>query len=318
MARPTKNSCDYFTHDTEMRNHRKVKALRTKFGPTGYAVWSMFLEFLTGSDGNVFENSNIEKELLSGDFGVSFIEINDILNYCLQIELLFEEKGFIFSESLNKRLEPVYKKRGKAKELSEKQIRVNGKFVTETPTEPAITVTEKPQSKVKDIKVNKIKENNTLLSETSSGNPVNDSLILKEEVASTPLPVIAKPKKNKKEVPESERILRAECKNFFLLFYLSEFQEEYDWPVKDSVAMPDLLRKIRNKIKEKNEIEIVSDDKTLAGFKQIISGIKDEFVRKNFSLALINSKFNEIFIQLKTPNLNGPKPANLYDQSKYR
>ena len=44
MARPIKNYCDYFPHDRDMRNHRKVKAIRTKFGVTGYAIWSMILE----------------------------------------------------------------------------------------------------------------------------------------------------------------------------------------------------------------------------------------------------------------------------------
>ena len=55
MARPKKNYCDYFPHDRDMRNHRKVKAIRTKFGPIGYAIWSMTLEYLTGIDGNVFD-----------------------------------------------------------------------------------------------------------------------------------------------------------------------------------------------------------------------------------------------------------------------
>jgi|GEM_PF-5844362 len=49
MARPIKNSCDYFPHDKDMRNHKKIKAIRTKYGITGYAIWSMILEHLTGS-----------------------------------------------------------------------------------------------------------------------------------------------------------------------------------------------------------------------------------------------------------------------------
>jgi Domain of unknown function (DUF4373) len=69
MARPKKNNCEYFPHDNQMRNHPKVKALRKKF-PNGYAVWSMFLEYLTGSDGNVFDCSEINYEIVSGDFGV--------------------------------------------------------------------------------------------------------------------------------------------------------------------------------------------------------------------------------------------------------
>ena len=153
MARPTKNNCDYFSHDKDMRNHRKVKALRHKFKTTGYAVWNMLLEYLTGADGNVFEDSEHELELMSGDFDVSVTEIREILDYCIRMEMLFEKKGFIHSESLDERLSPVYEKRKVAKSLSKKQLRSNGKFVI-CNTEPVgVSVTEMPQSKVKESKV---------------------------------------------------------------------------------------------------------------------------------------------------------------------
>lgn len=156
MARPVKNSCDYFPHDNGMRNHRKVKALRQKF-QNGYAIWCMFLEFLTGADGNEFEKTDLELEMLSGDFGFSVTEISDVLNYCISIEMLFDKNGFVYSESLNERLAPVYLKRGKAKELSQKQQRKNGKFVSNNTEQTVVSVTETPQSKVKEIKENKIK-----------------------------------------------------------------------------------------------------------------------------------------------------------------
>lgn len=104
MARPQKNSCDYFTHDNDMRNHRKVKSIRNKFGIQGYAIWSMLLEYLTGIDGNEFEYSDLEFELISGDFGVSVTEIRDVVDYCIKLEMLFNNNSFIYSESLNQRL----------------------------------------------------------------------------------------------------------------------------------------------------------------------------------------------------------------------
>jgi hypothetical protein len=160
MARPTKNCCDYFPHDNGMRDHKKVKSLRAKFGITGYAVWSMLLEYLTGSDGNVFPYTEMEFELMSGDFGVSVTEIRAVVDYCIRLEMLFNKDGFVCSESLDERLAPVYAKRGKSKELSSKQRRVNGKYVGNN-TEPCgVSVTEMPQSKVKESKV-KGKEINT-------------------------------------------------------------------------------------------------------------------------------------------------------------
>lgn len=164
MARPPKNNCDYFPHDAGMRNHKKVKAIRVKFGMNGYALWSMLLEYLTGSDGNVFPYTDLEFELMSGDFGVSATEIREVVDYCISLEMLFNKGGFVSSESLDERLAPVYEKRGKAKELSKKQLRDNGKYTTGTPVSPVVTVTEMPQSKVKESKGNetKVKESKTL------------------------------------------------------------------------------------------------------------------------------------------------------------
>lgn len=155
MARPIKNYCDYFTHDRDMRNHRKVKAIRTKFGIIGYAIWVMVLEYLTGIDGNEFEFSEVEVELMAGDFGVSATEIRQVLDYCILLELLFSNNGFIKSESLDERLKPVYEKRGQNKDKSKKQLRVNGKFSISNTESSGVSAPETPQSKVNKSKVNK-------------------------------------------------------------------------------------------------------------------------------------------------------------------
>lgn len=154
MARPIKNSVDYFSHDANMRNHRKVKAIRNKFGLIGYGLWALILEYMAGIDGNVFEYSDLEFELMAGDFGVSAAEIRDVVDYCITLEMLFNVNGFIQSPSLDERLEAVYKKRGKAKELSKKQQRKNGKFCNNNTESTVVPVTETPQSKVKESKEN--------------------------------------------------------------------------------------------------------------------------------------------------------------------
>lgn len=152
MARPIKNYCDYFPHDRDMRNHRKIKAIRTKFGVEGYAIWSMLLEYLTGIDGNVFEYSEPEFELIGGDFGVSVETIRFVIDYCLKLELLFLKDGFVNSESLDERLKPVYIKRGVSKNNSKKQQRKDGKFTSNNTIINGVSVTEIPQIKVNEIK----------------------------------------------------------------------------------------------------------------------------------------------------------------------
>jgi hypothetical protein len=114
----------------------------------------MILEYLTGSDGNVFAYTDVEFELMAGDFGVSVTEIRDVVDYCIKLELLFVKDGFVNSESLDERLKSVYDKRKVAKEKSKQQLRDNGKFVNNKPVTNGVTVTETPQSKVKESKVN--------------------------------------------------------------------------------------------------------------------------------------------------------------------
>ena len=151
MSRPIKNNCDYFPHDAGMRNHKKVKAIRQKF-PNGYAIWAMILEHITGSDGNVFPYSDIEFELMSGDFGFSVTEIRGVVDYCISLEMLFNKNGFINSESLDERLAPVFEKRNRSKELSKQQLRANGKYSTEIRHVTGVSVTEMPQRKGKETK----------------------------------------------------------------------------------------------------------------------------------------------------------------------
>jgi hypothetical protein len=114
-----------------MRNHRKVKMLRNKFGLVlGYAFWSMFLEVLTESDGNEIEYSEIEMEGFASELGVSATEISDMIAYCIKIELLFEKQGFLCSESLDENLALVYEKRERAKKSSAtRSRRENGTFI---------------------------------------------------------------------------------------------------------------------------------------------------------------------------------------------
>ena len=155
MARPIKNYCDYFTHDRDMRNHRKVKALRNKFQIAGYAIWVMMLEYLTGVDGNEFQNSDNELEIISGDFGVDVNDIKEVLNYCLKLEMLFEKNGFIHSESLDERLSVVYEKRKVSKEVSKKQYRIKGKYEGNNADGGVVLSETMPQSKVEKSKEEK-------------------------------------------------------------------------------------------------------------------------------------------------------------------
>jgi hypothetical protein len=175
MARQVKNNCDYFPHDAGMRNHRKVKAIRGQF-PNGYAIWSMLLEYLTDADGSEFEYGDLEIQIMAGDFGFSPEEIKSVIEYCLKLEMLFEKNGFIYSESLNEKLAPVFEKRGKARDISRKQHRMNGKYVTETTDEPGLLTSEIREIRVNRIEVNRIKEEDKSSVETVVSPAIENSI----------------------------------------------------------------------------------------------------------------------------------------------
>ena len=153
MARPKKNNADYFSHDKDMRDDRKIKALRSKFGILGYGIWCMMLEYLTGANNNEMPDDELEIELVSGDFGVSVTEMNDIVNYCVTIKLLCRENGLIYSKSLKDRLAPVYEKRERAKRSYRQKATENDVSNDKNNSSGIVSVTETTQSKVKERKV---------------------------------------------------------------------------------------------------------------------------------------------------------------------
>jgi len=294
MARPVKNFCDYFPHDRDMRNHKKVKAIRTQFGITGYAIWVMLLETLTGSDGNVLEYSDLEFELLSGDYGISGAEIRRVLDYCILLEMLFIKDGFIHSESLNERLAPVYEKRRVNVRKSSKQLRVHGKFSNNNTVAGDVSVTEMPQSKV-----NKSKVNNIITNSDELGGEENQGII----------GVIESKEKKKKVAPKKKR------KNPDAEPYWKEIRAKWVWfnkthlrfnvepiPDRDYSHMHRIIEKLRERTVTQ-EVEWTNKNALDMWEKfLIVSYTKDDWLNKNYLLGNLESKMQKIFNLIDNPN----------------
>lgn len=147
MARPKKNNADYFSHDADMRNDNKVKALRRKYGLEGYAIWNMLIEHLTDCDFFEYEYTELNIELLAGDFDVEPSFLKEVITYLTRLKMLKLESGFISCDKLKERFESLLNKR----------VRNNTKPKLKTSKTPKKIVSdvENPQSKVKYSKVNK-------------------------------------------------------------------------------------------------------------------------------------------------------------------
>jgi hypothetical protein len=150
MARPIKNNADYFSHDSDMRDDPKIKALRRKFGVAGYGVWCMLLESITDSENF---RLNMDLEIMAGDYDIEPDFLDQVIQYCLKLDLLQDQNGVISCRTLEHRLATVIDKRAKAKEQSKEQPRLHGRFTSNNTGQPVKAVTEMPQSKVKESKV---------------------------------------------------------------------------------------------------------------------------------------------------------------------
>ena len=149
MARPKKNNADYFSHDADMRNDVKVKALRRRFSHKGYAVWCFILEALTDSDFFELSLSDVNRELLAADFDVSTEELQEIIDYCVKIGLLQESgDNGIFSEAHQRRFSGLLNKRERD------AARISGARISQREGFRG----DNPQSKVKESKEEKSKE----------------------------------------------------------------------------------------------------------------------------------------------------------------
>lgn len=115
------------------------------------------------------------------------------------------------------------------------------------------------------------------------------------------------------DINKDINILKLNCKNFFLDFYLKLKGTGYVWGAKDSTQLIQLLKKIEFKVKEKKGDSFTDEDLYL-GFCAIISKINDAWVINNFSIPIINSKFNDIFTKITNGKIDS---QNKYDQSQF-
>ena len=122
MARPKKNNAEYFTHDADMRNDVKIKALRRKFSHTGYAVWNYLLETFTDSDFFEIEWTEMSIALLAADYDISVSELTEIVEYACRIGLLQmnDDKTVLFSIAHKHRFYQLLERRTKLSEAGKR------------------------------------------------------------------------------------------------------------------------------------------------------------------------------------------------------
>ena len=153
-GRPIKAGVDYFSHDTSQR--KTLFILKSKFGNDGYAFWFQLLEVLGRSETLSYDCGEVNNvEYLSAYIGIAWEKCLIILQTLANVEAidseLWKKDKVIWSDNFTQRLAGVYVKR-KAIVPQKPSLKVL------SAPESIVIAPERTQSKVKESKVNKIKE----------------------------------------------------------------------------------------------------------------------------------------------------------------
>lgn len=100
-------------------------------------------------------------------------------------------------------------------------------------------------------------------------------------------------------------------KNIFLKFYHDKEGIEYVWAERDSEKLTELIPKFKTLCKE-------NEDKIPEAFQIFLMKSKNEWVDKNFSIAILNLKFNEIVKGIKNPKGTNKEGWDEYKKSLHK
>jgi hypothetical protein len=177
MARPVKNNLEYFSHDKDMRNDLRIKALRRKYSHKGYSIYVMMLEHLSNCDYLQYEWSELSIELLTPDFDVDSAELVEIINYCVKLKLFEIELGYIFSQKFYERNQVVLVGRKdfnlinsplsklKANQLSKMEINTQSKVKNSIVEESKVEHSKVEESKEQESKEQESKIEESIIEE---------------------------------------------------------------------------------------------------------------------------------------------------------
>lgn len=112
------------------------------------------------------------------------------------------------------------------------------------------------------------------------------------------------------------------CKQVFCELYFSYFGTKYYWQGKDSGSLTQLINKIKAKMEEAPNTRMIMHAEAVANNFQVFirraMKLPDEWLKNNFTVAVINSQFNSIYARLKkgnhTDNLSDDYRRRLIDR----
>jgi len=143
----------YFPHDSNARMDIRIVELRDVHGWSGYGIYWGIIEVLRDQDSYRFEAN--KKHLLSTCLGCAYADLEPVLDTCVEVGLLAEKDGYLFSPSLTRRMERMDEIREKRRLAGAK-----GGSIKQSLSDAKANAKQVLSIKEKESKGNKSKEKN--------------------------------------------------------------------------------------------------------------------------------------------------------------
>lgn len=178
MARPEKEGLDYFPHDVDASHDEKVEAICALYGHhVGYSIIFRLYERIYRAGGKLLVSDAETMLILSRNVAEMELKpFKTFINTCLTVGIfdksMYNDAKILTSNGILKRCEPIISKRLKNKEMYEnmKDSRdASGRFQEGfRKVSASETMSETPQSKVKESKVYNTVSNPPTMEEVSA------------------------------------------------------------------------------------------------------------------------------------------------------
>lgn len=348
MARPNKIGLDYFPLDVDIFEDEKISAISGEFGIKGEITVIKLLCAIYRNGYFILWNDLLKFKLLKNLPGISSELIESIVNRLVLWgffdKSLFDSVKVLTSKGIQKRYFEAVRRRKDSVDLpyllkdnvcgcvdkgihSTTDVKVNadnnvsgcGVNVCNNPStidgKPSKIEEENPESSI-NVCNNRVNVYNNPVSAyiNADKNTTKERKENNKDSSIPPTPpkgVVSPPKPKGGRVKKAEPTLNAKARLVFEAHYKATFGQDYYWSAKDAGNMSKLLDKLKYQRTQKGLTN--EDDEVLDALSAFLGTIQDGWVFDNFSVANINSKFNELRAQaINKQHGNSSKNSRTY------
>lgn len=289
MARPVKQGLEYFSFDTDFFSDVKVRRISRACGPASTSILICLLCNIYRDKGYYIRWDENLPFVVADTIGTTEGAVEEVVKKAIQVEFfdkeLFEKHKILTSNGIQNRFRSAVVRR-------EEIEYVVDYLVSERKNEVIACKNEVIACK------------NEVIADRSTQSKVK----VKRKKNNTPSPPLKGGGKRRKR--ESKEI-NSKARFLFEEYFKKTFFDSYYWTAKDAGNMSQLLQKLIFSREQKQMP--VDDASVLYALQVFLSSVKDGWLLENFSVANLNSKYNEIIAQAK--NGNNRKPDTKPDES---